>query len=219
MSGRWMAAGGRFAHYSEPGHAGPGSAGNVVTRAVLRELCLIAADAGIVHTFTAILAQRVGISDRQARRALARLESDGWITRPIRGIGNRGGTSPRASVYVLRPLPDAEGKVWPDPDWVAEQWPRYASSRHFVPLERAIQRQIHTARRMTLWTGPQPVDNPASGPASGQLQPDRTGPTTGPACPPVTKKTTTTPPPAPPARAHPAAVARARAQLKAVPPK
>lgn len=152
MAGRWMTAGNRTALYrADVPVRGDGVVTNYVARGVLRELCAVAHDAGIAHVLSAVLAERLGVSDRHVRRALARLERDGWITRPVRGGGNRmNKDQPRASVYVLRPLPDADGHLWPDPEWVGHQWPAYAQTPRFLHLSRGNRAAVRMAAQAAL---------------------------------------------------------------------
>jgi len=153
-----MTAGNRTVLYRSdvPGARGDGRVDNFATRAVLRELCAIAHHAGIAAVLTSVIGDRTGLSDSSTRRALARLERDGWVQRAVRGVGNRHGTDPRASVYVLRPLPDVNGQLWPDPDWVGEQWPQYTLTRYFQRLDRAARAAVRDTRTALLTA---PVDN------------------------------------------------------------
>lgn len=146
-----MTAGDRTALYRFDVPArGDGLASNVITRAVLRELCRVAHDAGIASVFLAVVAERVGVSEKQAKRALARLLRDGWIQRPVRGVGNRVGTGPRASVYVIRTLPDADERLWPDPEWVTARWAEYVVTPRFLALSPANRLAVRTSRQATL---------------------------------------------------------------------
>jgi len=158
MSGRWMTAGNRTTLYRSdvPGARGDGTVDNTATRAVLRELCAISHHAGIAAVLTSVIGERTGLSRSSTLRALARLERDGWIQRAVRGVGNRHGTDPRASVYVLRPLPDINGELWPDPDWVGQQWPAYTLTRYFQRLDRRARAAVRDTRSALLTA---PVDN------------------------------------------------------------
>lgn len=200
MSGRWMTAGDRFAGYRAdvPGARGDGAVANLPTRMVLQRLCRTAHDVGVAQVSVAVIADRIGISERATKYALARLERDAVITRAVRGTGNRHGTQPRATVYVLHPLPDVDGVLWPDPDWLALQWSVYVTSRWWLALDRANRQAVRDA-----WAG---VDNPGG---AGLLRASL-GPTTGKPLPDSSQVTTQK---QDPPRTHPKAAARARGRL------
>lgn len=204
MSGIWSKAGGRTALYrSDVPARGDGAASNLVTRTVLRDLCWWAHDAGVATVYTATIAERVGVSRSTVIRALARLERDGWVTRAVRGTGNRVGVGTRASVYVLRPLPDVDGNLHPEPQLVAERWPAYAVSHWFLPLSRGNRAAVRMAHQAAL----NPVENvPPDGsnyvPALNQLS---VSPDT-----PIQVEEELEPPVP---RVHPRAAARARHRL------
>lgn len=211
MSGKWMIAGNRTALYrSDIPAQGDGIASNMVCRAVLRELCAIGHDAGTVHVLSVELAARVGVTPRQVQRAVARMVADGWVQRPVRGVGNRMNIDPRASVYVLRPLPDADGRLWPDPEWVADRWSAYSQTGRFMYLSRANRAAV----RMAVLTALTPVDNSES--AAADISNNRTVLTQQPdsTVAPITIKQEERPVRPP----HPRTVARARSNMKLIRP-
>jgi hypothetical protein len=168
-----MTAGDHAAAYR--GGSGDGLVGDLATRAVLRELCRIAHDAGVAEASVATLARRVGISERTCQYALARLQRDGLLRRPVRGTGNRHGSAPRGSVWVLARLPDDEGRMRPDVECVARGWAQYLRTRRWERLGAAAREAVRDARHAP----PGPVDNSpaaallaASGsPTSGKYSP------------------------------------------------
>jgi len=138
VSSRWERAARKFAAYRTDVPAkGDGRASNFMTHTVMRELAWIAHDAGVVQTTMTQLVDRVGASERSIRYALDRLQRDGWVVEVVRGTGNRQVPGePRGSVYVLRPLPDAQGELLPAGEWLSAQWPRYSVTARYVALSR-----------------------------------------------------------------------------------
>ena len=207
-----MTAGDRFAGYRHdvPGAQGDGTVDNFATRSVLRELCRVAHDAGVAQVSVATIAGRLGVSERTVRRALARLARDGWVTRAVRGTGNRHGTQPRGSVYVIHQLPDSNGELWPHAEWLSLQWSVYVGTRRWTALDRANRQAVRDA-----WTG---VDN--STPAG--LLADSQGPTSGQPCPHSSQgdsqigEVPATPVHVESPRIHPRAAARARGRFALV---
>jgi len=207
-----MTAGNRTALYrSDVPARGDGTVSNRDTRAVLRELCAIAHHAGIAHTSVGILADRLGVSKRVVIRATQRLQGDGWVTRPVRGVGNRVNVDPRASTYVLRPMPDADGRMWPDPEWVGEQWPQYALTPRFLALSRANRAAV----RMALHEALGAVDNSETGADDESNKVTALSQQGDSPAPPrqVNEKPTG---PLPAGRVHPQAAARARGRMALV---
>lgn len=147
MSGRWKKAADLTVLYSEG--RGNGTASNMVTRAVLRELCWISHDVGIVQASVATIAQRLGIAERSVQRALARLQDDRVIVRAIRGNSGGGWNNGNASVYVIRRLPDARGDYHPDPEWINHRWRvAWLASPRWQKIKRKNQRIIRE-----IWSG------------------------------------------------------------------
>lgn len=153
-----MTAGDRFAEYRSdvPGAHGDGLASNLVTRAVLRELCRTCHDSGVVQIGIVRLQTRIGVSPPTIKRALARLQSDEWITRAVRGTGNRHDSTPRETVWVLHQLVDAKGEYWPNADWVQQSWQAYLLTERYLRLSNFNRRAVLEA-----FSGA--VDNPLLG--------------------------------------------------------
>jgi hypothetical protein len=146
-----MTAGDRCADYREGAGSGDGLASNLLTRAVLRELCRVAHDAGIAQVGVVRLAARIGAGERSVRYALQRLQRDGAITLALRGTGNRHGSEARESVWVLHPLRTGTGLLLPEADWLNEAWLRYLDTPRWCRWSRPAQHAVAAAR--------QPVEN------------------------------------------------------------
>lgn len=146
MSGRWMTASDRFTGYRHDvkGARGDGRVSPLVVRSVLHQLCRIAHDAGIAQISVQRLCQSTGASPATVKRALKRLAEDGVIVRAVKGTGNRVGTDPRQSVWVIRQLPDIDGAPWPSRDWLAEQFARYADSDRWGALNSPARRVVRS---------------------------------------------------------------------------
>lgn len=162
MSGKWITAANRSQAYPRRtrGERGNGVVSDMLTGSVLRELARIAHDAGIVQVGVPRLADSLNVSPRAILHALKRLQTDRWIDLALRGTGNRWNSAPRESVYVLRRLPDADGVLRPDADWLAQQWLTYTSTRRFRGYDKRSRQAIRA-----VWSGDsEPVDN---GPTRG----------------------------------------------------
>jgi len=142
-----MTAGNRTALYPNGvGAEGDGWASNRTCTAILRELCVRSHGAGVVQRSVQQLADDLHLSSRTIIYGLQRLTCDGWIHRAVRGTGNRHqpGDS-RESVYVLNPLPDSNGEMWPASDWLGEQWVVYVDTLRFKALSHNAQMAVKAA--------------------------------------------------------------------------
>lgn len=142
MSGHWMTAGDLFDGYRHGAYDPAGTVSANACRQVLRELCRVAHDAGIAQISTERLADRLGLSLSTVKRALKRLKNEGYILRPVKGTGNRQGSEPRQSVWVLRRLPDRKGRLLPGEDRVRGSLLSYQQSSRFLRLSESLRVQV-----------------------------------------------------------------------------
>ena len=171
MSKQCILAARRMAAYRTDVPAkGDGKAGNFRTLTILRELSVIAHDAGVVQVGVRHLADRVGASERSVRFCLQRLAEDGWIVEAVRGTGNRYRPGdPRASVYVLRPMPDTNGELNPAGEWLSGQWAKYTVTARWMGLSRHHQAAI-AAAVWARYESPEAVELPPARPATTRLR-------------------------------------------------
>jgi biotin operon repressor len=137
-----MTAGDLFDGYRYGSFDPEGKASANSCRQVLRELCRVAHDAGIAQIGTERLAERLGLSRHTVMRALKRLKTDGVISQPVRGTGNRQGSEPRQSVWVIRPLPDRNGRTLPDPARVKAALVKYQQSTRWLSLSESLRLEV-----------------------------------------------------------------------------
>jgi len=141
-----MRAGDRCGLYRHDSEPAPGSASNFATRSVLRELCKVATDAGVAQIGHDRMAERLGIGKRTMVYALQRLMADGWVTRAVRGTGNKHGVKNRENVYVIAFLPDLDGNLGPDHGWVWEAWSGYTETSRYLRLTPQNRQAVRDAR-------------------------------------------------------------------------
>lgn len=159
MSGSWLTAANRTRLYQ--GARGDGTVSNVVTNTVLRELCSMSNTAGIVYAPLSRIADRTKVSVRTVKKAMHRLQADGWVREIRRGVGNRHGLTPRPGVYMLSRLPDSSGALLPLAPVVADAWLTFQKSRLWASArryERPEWRQANTMRIAAPDLPVEPVD-------------------------------------------------------------
>jgi hypothetical protein len=107
-------------------------------------------------------------------------------------------------VWMIRPLPDSDGVLRPDPEWVASQWFKYMGTRRWQRLSNSARKAVREAVDQALLAPSSPVDNP--------LLPASRTPTTGKPLPVNTQEELQV------SRGpvHPQAAARARRKLRLV---
>lgn len=140
-----MNAGDLFDGYRHGAYDPAGVASANACRQVLRELCRVAHDAGIAQISTERLSDRLGLSLSTVKRALKRLKTDGFILRPVRGTGNRQGSEPRQSIWVLRPLVDRSGRALPDHKKIAHGLVTYQQSSRYLRLSSSLRAEVIAA--------------------------------------------------------------------------
>lgn len=140
-----MTAGDLFDGYRHGAYDPAGVASANSCRQVLRELCRVAHDAGVAQISTERLADRLGLSLSTVKRALKRLKTDGYIRRPVKGTGNRQGSEPRQSVWVLRPLTDRSGRPLPDHAKIQSGLVKYQQSTRFLALSATLRAEVLAA--------------------------------------------------------------------------
>ena len=163
-----MTAGDLFDGYRYGSFDPEGKASANSCRQVLRELCRVAHDAGIAQIGTERLAERLGLSRRTVMRALKRLKTDGVISQPVRGTGNRQGSEPRQSVWVIRPLPDRNGRVLPEPARVKAAVLKYQQSSRWLGLSESLRLEVLQAWHDMNTPGLVTVTPPAGGSPVGK---------------------------------------------------
>lgn len=118
-----------------------------ITRAVMRELCLVAHDCGLVQISHSELAERLGCSYQQIKRAIKRLESDGYLVRAKRGSGASGNRTPTGqtykekapNLYLLARLSDKYGYQLPTRDFLEKSFYAYVRTSRYNFMSKEAQ--------------------------------------------------------------------------------
>ena len=121
-----------------------------ITRAVMRELCLVAHDCGLVQISHLDLAKRLGASYWQIKRAISRLEADGYLIRAKRGSGASGNKTPTGetykekapNTYLLAPLADEFGYELPTVEFLERAFYRYVRTARFNYLTKKAKAEL-----------------------------------------------------------------------------
>jgi biotin operon repressor len=167
MSSEWVKAGKLWRGYCEPLTNGSGKSrgkkldkpitsekvktpevSDVITRAVMRELCLICHDSGLVMVTHSELARRVGVSYYAVKRAIHRLTNDGYLVAFRRGSGSKleinkpTYTNARANAYLMARLPDEYGYKLPPSDYLEKAFFRYVRSPRYNGLNPDLRQQL-----------------------------------------------------------------------------
>ena len=122
------------------------SVSDFITRATMRELCLIAHNSGVVQVSHAELARRLGVSYSQIKRAISRLQSDGYLYLLKRGSGVPrvqfsalvASTAKKASpnVYLLARLSDSYGYQFPSKKFLEEAFISYSRTSRYALMSQ-----------------------------------------------------------------------------------
>lgn len=169
MSSEWVKAGKLWRGYCEPLQSGSGKSrdkkqeklvkekslktpevSDVITRAVMRELCLISHDSGLVMVTHSELAHRVGVSYYAVKRAVRRLVDDGYLVSFRKGSGSKlevnkpSYTNARANAYLLARLSDEYGYKLPPSDYLETAFFRYVRSPRYNGLNPELREQLAT---------------------------------------------------------------------------
>jgi len=171
MSSEWVKAAKLWRGYSEIVYSSSGKSRNkkrdklpareptsapmvsdVITRATLREVCLISHDSGLVMVSHSELARRIGVSYHAIKRAIKRLTDDGYLVLVRRGSGsplelNKASyANARANAYLIARLPDEYGYKLPTNDYLEKAFIKLVRSPRYLALKeeqrRALAQQV-----------------------------------------------------------------------------
>jgi biotin operon repressor len=167
MSSEWVKAGKYFAGYSESVYSASGKSrkkkrdklpnlearstpkvSDVITRATMRELCLISHDAGLVMVSHTELARRLGVSYHAIKRAIKRLTDDGYLVLVRRGSGsplelNKAHyANARVNAYLLARLPDEHGYKLPTPEYLERAFFKLVKSARYQGLKEEQRQEL-----------------------------------------------------------------------------
>lgn len=172
MSSEWVKAGKYWHGYSELVYSASGKSrhlkpdklpsletvstsgvSKVITRATMRELCLISHDSGLVMVSHTELARRLGVSYHSIKRAIKRLTDDGYLVLIRRGSGSRmlpnrdGVVNARVNAYLIARLPDEYGIAFPTPAVLEKAFMKLVKSPRYLGFNEEHRREI--ARQIT----------------------------------------------------------------------
>lgn len=167
MSSEWVKAGKYWHGYSEIVYSASGKSrhlkpdklpsletvstsgvSKVITRATMRELCLISHDSGLVMVSHTELARRIGVSYHSIKRAIKRLTDDGYLVLVRRGSGspldlNRASyVNARVNAYLIARLPDEYGIAFPTPAYLERALRKLAKSPRYLGFNEEHRREI-----------------------------------------------------------------------------
>jgi len=121
---------------------------DLITRATMRELCLIAHDSGLVMVSHSELARRIGVSYHAIKRAVRRLSDDGYLVNIRKGSGSRlevnkaHYANSRTNVYLLGRLPDEYGYKLPPSEYLEKAFMRYVKSPRYQGFKPELRQEV-----------------------------------------------------------------------------
>lgn len=167
MSSKWVVAGKLWCGYSELVYSASGKSrhlkpdklpkletvstwkvSDVITRATMRELCLISHDSGLVMVSHTELARRIGVSYYAIKRAIRRLTADGYLVLVRRGSGSKLElnkdiyANKRVNAYLIARLQDEHGYKLPTPEYLEQAFMKLVISPRYLGFEEERRKEI-----------------------------------------------------------------------------
>lgn len=166
MSSEWVKAAKLWRGYSDFTYSGSGKSRNkkraivpketrhtpevsdVITRATMRELCLISHDSGLVMVSHSELARRIGVSYHAIKRAIKRLNDDGYLVPVRKGsgspleLGKASYANARANAYLMAQLPDEYGYKLPTSDYLEKAFIKLVRSPRYQGFKEEHRREF-----------------------------------------------------------------------------